>query len=213
MYFFLFFGLPPISSLFPFTSLFRSPDAEGDLVYGLACLDSYENLNGDFIRQHETTIKDADWVLVDGNCQKDAFAAWPDGTSKVALISVSPAKMNHFLPILPKADWLFCNREEWQILQSLYEGSFNRLHILETRGSEGCLLHEPSCDSSGHIHHNFAANEDAASVQATADHTGLGDCLAGLVMQHVICGFDPISSVQEALDHLPETLRAVRSAK
>ncbi|MEN0087135.1 MAG: hypothetical protein AAF737_01735 [Pseudomonadota bacterium] len=145
---------------------------DGSLAHGIACLDAYDDLDDVFLYRHIDQMSRADVLVADGNCAHKLFDVLPTHPC-MALIAVSPAKMDRMRPALAKANWLFCNRAELAQLRSDGWRPPAPLHIVETRGKDGLVLH------AGDQRNSFAPPD---LRQITVDETGLGDALAACIL-------------------------------
>lgn len=173
--------------------------ADGTLAHGIACLDAYEQLDAAFAAQHMDRLTSADVLVVDGNCTHDLFAALP-AHACMALVAVSPAKMQRMVSALAHAAWLFCNQAEYRQLQSLQVGLTDQLNIVETRGGDGLILHS----------RGKSVQFEAPKLEMPdLDETGLGDAMAACILAHVTYEHsrnEPEAAVANGLKQFPALL-------
>jgi sugar/nucleoside kinase (ribokinase family) len=179
---------------------------EGNLEHGIACLESYDELNAEFLRDQAPRLANADWLIVDCNCREDLFELLPDvidDSTKLVLVAVSPAKLPRLVPALGRANWLFCNAAEWETLLAFEWNLPADLNVVKTVGRDGVERLLGLTVTSRH--------PVPQSAEALTDLTGPGDSLCALVVHGLCDGLSPDRAIDLALEKLPATLSALHA--
>lgn len=131
-------------------------DEEGNLALALADMDVFDHIKPDLLQKHEEILLQADCLVIDLNCPKEAVQFTLDFAREngipLAIIPVSSPKMDRLPSSLDGLTWLIVNRDETETFfqrsietkEDWQEATMRWLelgiqNVIVTKGSEGVM--------------------------------------------------------------------------
>lgn len=163
-------------------------DNDNDMICGLTDNEIFESLNLSFLKENESILSSADFLVIDGNLKEDCIEYIFNRFNNKRIIAeaVSNLKAKKFLPYLNKIYLLKCNNYEAKTL--LNEEDNNDLDILEkflNKGVKNLVISQGSNDIL-YLDNGIKKSKEVNVIKNIKNTTGCGDALFSGVLHALI---------------------------
>ncbi len=163
-------------------------DNDNDMICGLTDNEIFESLNLSFLKENESILSSADFLVIDGNLKEDCIEYIFNRFNNKRIIAeaVSNLKAKKFLPYLNKIYLLKCNNYEAKTL--LNEEDNNDLDILEkflNKGVQNLVISQGSNDIL-YLDNGIKKSKEVNVIKNIKNTTGCGDALFSGVLHALI---------------------------
>lgn len=168
---------------------------DGNLVYGLAAMEIFEQLNEEFITSHLPCLEKAEYIVADMNLTLDAFYALINfaktKSKRLIIIGVSGPKMARLPKNLDGIYLIITNRDEGEAYFNLSEGSdpLELAKAYQQAGATNAVVTN-GANPTAYVSEEAEGLVPAKKVENIIDVTGAGDSFSGATIYALSRGWE-----------------------